>query len=136
MWHALRGGCLGALAFFWAANPAGAEKLPVGVWTVNAAGRGQGELVIQEVKQSGAVVGKAFGKTLKGKWDGTKLSFEITDVLPEQYEGWLVQEKRGKKVRYTLGGVRRIFTFYPADRSNWYEVGGWYAQLQRREKKR
>ena len=113
-----------------------ADKLPVGVWKVRAAGNWEGELVIEAVKADGGIVGKAFGKPIKGSWDGTKLSFKFSNVTEHWYEGWLVQEKRGKSNHYTLTGVRKQFTLYPVNNNYWPEAGGWYAQLDQRGKKK
>lgn len=101
-----------------------AHELPKGVWKVRAAEDLHGELVIKTLKADGSVEGSIFGKPLTSSWDGTRLSFKFG--VENWYEGWLVQEKRGEQIRYTLTGVRRQLTVFSV--SGWHEAGGWYAQ--------
>jgi hypothetical protein len=129
--------CLAVVALLCVTPRSVADHLPVGVWKVRAAGNWEGELVIQAVQVDGGVVGTAFGKPIKGTWNGTKLSFKFNDVTEHWYEGWLVQEKSSRKGHYTLTGVRKQFTFFPDNDLNyWPEVGGWYAQLDRPRKQK
>lgn len=128
--------CLAVVTLCCVSADCAADELPVGVWKARAAGDLRGELVIETVKADGHIKGIAFGKRITGTWDGTKLSFKFSDVALEHwYEGWLVQEKRGKRNRYTLTGVRKQFTVFTGNDNYWFEVGGWYAQLDPHGKK-
>jgi hypothetical protein len=111
-----------------------AAPLPVGTWQVHANPNRHGELVITAVMEDGAVVGTLYGKPLKGTWNGTKLSVTYHDASTVCYEGWLVEEKKGDRVRYTLTGSWKFWTAYPVHDENgvlqsWFTAGGWYAQL-------
>ena len=129
--------CLAAFALFCGTARSVADELPVGSWKVRLDGNSQSDLLIAEVKPDGKVVGEVFGKPIDGKWDGTKLTFLVShgDDLKSSFEGWLLQEKQGGKVRYTLMGVRKTsvyrcyFGFELPSRE-------WYAHLKPQNKSR
>src|SRR5262245_10385913 len=104
-----------------------ADELPVGTWKLHVGGEDPSDLVITEVKSDGKVIAEVFGRPIEGKWDGKKLSFQTGrkgTVPAEQwsFDGWVVKEKQGENVRYTLTGSFKI-TMYCVQielRSGWY----------------
>jgi hypothetical protein len=111
--------------FAMAAPIASAGELPLGVWKLDAkksvSSAPSAELVIKEVNPDGTVIGQVFGKPIAGKWDGTKLVFGVRaqpghefDRLDtySSFEGSLVQEKQGTRVRFRLVGFRQSWRCY------------------------
>ena len=129
--------CLTAVALFCVTSRAVADDLPVGTWKVQLDDKWQSELLITKVKPDGEVVGEVFGKPIEGKWDGTKLSFLVShgNDLHSSFEGWLLQDKQGEKVRHTLTGVRKSFVHDGCYLFQELPSRGWYAHLDPLNKK-
>jgi hypothetical protein len=104
-------GCVSVVALFCVATVSSADELPVGAWKLHVGGEDPSALVITEVKADGKVIAEVFGRRIEGKWDGTKLSFKTGTGKPtgpvqmwRSFEGWMMKEKQGENVRYTLAG--------------------------------
>src|SRR5262245_41360502 len=99
---------LSVVALFCVTTLSLADELPVATWKLHVSGQQPSDLVITEVQSDGKVIGEVFGRPIKGKWDGTKLSLQTGGGTVQAplwaFDGWLIKEKEGENVRYTLTG--------------------------------